>query len=173
MFKSLLAIGVLLASGLIHAAEIDDAVYTVNFTDKHNKIIGFEELEVGNMSYGGIGSMKDKNKISNCVIDVDDPLAPPIPIEIYSATDSDTFVSVFTISKIRDTFHMIISLKYEEDFSTENAIKINDKCTIANNVATLIDVNWAGDINVGEKKTIKLPNNNELYMEVIEGYPEP
>jgi hypothetical protein len=172
MFKSLLAIGVLLGSGLLHAAEIQNTDYTVSFTDKHNKITGLQLLNVGSISYGAAGSMKDSNKISNCVIDVDDPLAPPMPIEIYSAADSDTFVSVFTISKIRDTFHVIISLKYEEDFSTENAIKINDKCTIANNVATLIDVNWAGDINVGEKKTIKLPNNNELYMEVLEGYPE-
>lgn len=172
MFKSLLAIGVLLSSGLLQAAEIQQTDYTVNFTDKHNKMTGLQLLNVGSISYGGIGSMKDPNKVSNCVIDVDDPLAPPVPIEIYSAADSDMFVSVFTISKIRDTFHVIISLKYEEDFSTENAIKINDKCTIANNVSTLIDVNWAGDINVGEKKTIKLPNNNELYMEVLEGYPE-
>jgi hypothetical protein len=170
MFKSFLAVSVLALSGLIHAAEIEDTVYTINFTDKHNKIIGFESLDVGNISNSGIGFIKDDNKISDCVIDVDDPLAPPAPIQIYSATDANTFVSVYTISRIRDTFHVIISLKYEEDFSTENAIKINDKCTIANNVATLIDVNWAGDINVGEKKTIKLPNNNELYMEVIEGY---
>lgn len=57
MFKPLLAIGVLLASGLIHAAEIDDTVYTINFTDKHNKIIGFESLDVGNISNSGIGFM--------------------------------------------------------------------------------------------------------------------
>jgi hypothetical protein len=31
MFKSFLAVSVLTLSGLIHAAEIDDAVYSVNF----------------------------------------------------------------------------------------------------------------------------------------------
>ena len=57
MFKSFLAVSVLALSGLIHAAEIDDTVYTINFTDKHNKIIGFESLDVGNISNSGIGFM--------------------------------------------------------------------------------------------------------------------
>lgn len=147
MFKTFLAAILLISSGFVYAETISHEPYLIQFKDKQNKINDVVRLDVDGLPSSGGGILKEKHKTTDCI-------------------------TVQTLSQTREIFHIVFTLTYTEDFSTENAIKLNDTCTIANNVSSTIDVQWAGDIKFGEKKTIKLPNNNELYMEVFKNYQE-
>jgi hypothetical protein len=165
MFKTFLAATLLISSGFVYAETIAHEPYLIQFKDKQNKINDVIRLDVDGFPSSGGGIMKEKHKTTDCILE-------PYDFEMYSASDSFSGITVQTLSQTREIFHIVFTLTYTEDFSTENAIKLNDTCTIANNVSSTIDVQWAGDIQFGEKKTIKLPNNNELYMEVLKDYPE-
>jgi len=165
MFKNFIAASLLISSGFVYAENIvDEKPYILYVTDKQHKISNVLRLDVDGFPSSGGGILKEKNKTTDCNLE-------PYDFEVYSSTDQFSGMSVRTLSQTREIFHIVFKLTYTEDFSTENAIKLNDTCTIANNVSTSVDVQWAGDIQFGEKKVIKLPNKNELYMEVLKGYP--
>lgn len=165
MFKTFLAAVLLISSGFVYAENIIHDSYLLQFKDKQNKINDVIRLNVDGFPSSGNGLLKEKHKTTDCILE-------PYDFEMYSASDQYSGITVQTLSQTREIFHIVFNLTYTEDFSTENAIKLNDTCTIANNVSSSIDVQWAGDIQFGEKKTIKLPNNNELYMEVLKNYQE-
>lgn len=170
MVKSLLTAGILAFSGFTYAADIQNTEYLLFVKDKHDKIWDYTQLEAGKLSETYVGTMKPDNKISEC----DSYINPdfPYPVKLYDATNDGTGITLHTISQNKETFHIVLTVTYVEDFNTENSIKLNDKCTIANSVTSSIEINWAGDVSVGRTETIKLPNNNELYLKVSAGYPD-
>lgn len=169
MLKSFLVTSLLVLSGFTYAADIEQVDYVLFVKDKHNKIFDSTILEVGRVSDSYVGTMKPDNKISDCDSYINPDFA--YPVKLYDSSNDGTALTLHTISQMNQTFHIVLSVYYNEDFKTDNSIKLNDKCTIANSVSSAIEVNWAGDLTVGKIEKIKLPNNNELYLEVTKGYP--
>lgn len=171
MLKTLLATSLLALafSGLTYAVDTPVENYVLSVTDKQHKIRGDLLLEVGQTPYSYGGTMKLDHQITSCDSYINSDF--PEPVQVYDSKNAGTGLKVYTISQIRETFHIVVAISYYEDFQTENSIKMNDDCVFANSVSSTIDVNWAGDISVGHPVTIKLPNNNELYMQVTQGFP--
>lgn len=172
MFKSLLAVSVLVLSGLSNAADVDNDVYSITFTDKQNKILGSSTLEVGKSPSSGGGIMKSEDKRTDCFINTynDDP--DEAEYSIYSSMSQDTYVKVFTLSQDGNKFKVALTVEYAEDFSTDKAVKIDKHCSFANSVTSVTEINWAGEVEVGKTITVKLPNDNEMYIKTQLGYPD-
>lgn len=154
----------MLVTSIVYAVE-PTQLYNISLTDTAGTFNVSARSAIGSVSPIKITQL-DETKSTNCTMNIKD--AGNINLAVTELNDTGINAAIYPISKTEDTLKLMLVFSKREDFSAEKAVKVNDTCVFANNVFTLTNVNWMGDVKLGEKTLIKLSKDNEFIISAEE-----
>lgn len=87
-------------------------------------------------------------------------------VTLNTSTKSGVSAVLIPVEVIGSKVKTIIVYEETKYKSKEQKIKVSEKCAIANSVTTTTSVRFVQDLTLGKQATIKLPDNDELYVTV-------
>lgn len=173
MLKQFFIAGSLLvASFSALAAEQIPTVYHFDFKTSNDSSSFSLTTEIGKaqpMQFGiESAESKEAAKETNCKsMKLVDEISETNFLVNQTHPDQNT-VMVYPVSIDKDTIKLVLIYDSQESKSSGTPLVISDKCSIGNILSTTVNMQWAGDVKVGEKTKIPLTNGDSLFVTATE-----